>query len=379
MSITPRQMLVGSSKYSIKCPYTMTAEAITVHNTANDASADNEISYMRNNNDEKSFHFAIDDKEVVQGIPINRNAWHAGDGGQGYGNRKTIGIEICYSKSGGPKFDAAEKLAAKFIAQLLKERGWDTGRVGTHQQRSGKYCPHRTLDYGWQRFLNMVNAELLELGRIKVDWRDVTPQSGTIDGTTDLINVATGKVVKQLSGGFGWVQETADGKYIRTAWSRDNNSNNGILKSAIKAPELETKPEPKPVEVSVKWEDVEETKAIVQGNTNLIDVVTKAIISRVSGDYIYTQIAEVNGERYARTAEAATQGLDYGVPVERLTTLQDSTEPAEETNGKDDPEFATSQAEVELAPLPSTTKNFWGIIIEAIVGFFKALFGKKDS
>ena len=73
-----RQMLVDPSKYSIKCPYSMTPTRIVVHNTANDASANNEISYMRTNNNETSFHFAIDDKEVVQGIPLNRNAWHAG-------------------------------------------------------------------------------------------------------------------------------------------------------------------------------------------------------------------------------------------------------------------------------------------------------------
>lgn len=154
-----RQMLVDPSKYSIKCPYTMKPTRIVVHNTANDASANNEISYMRSNNDETSFHFAVDDKEVVQGIPLNRNAWHAGDS-HGKGNMEGIAIEICYSKSGGDRFIKAEKNAAKFIAQLLKERGWGIDKVTKHQDYSGKYCPHRTLDMGWERFLNMIRAEL---------------------------------------------------------------------------------------------------------------------------------------------------------------------------------------------------------------------------
>lgn len=154
-----RQMLVDPSKYSIKCPYSMTPTRIVVHNTANDASANNEISYMRTNNNETSFHFAIDDKEVVQGIPLNRNAWHSGDG-HGKGNMQGIAIEICYSKSGGDRFIKAEKNAAKFIAQLLKERGWGIDKVTKHQDYSGKYCPHRTLDMGWERFLNMIRAEL---------------------------------------------------------------------------------------------------------------------------------------------------------------------------------------------------------------------------
>ena len=154
-----RQMLVDKSKYNVKCPYSMKATRIVVHNTANDASANNEISYMRSNNDETSFHFAVDDKEVVQGIPLNRNAWHAGDG-HGKGNMQGIAIEICYSKSGGDRFIKAEQNAAKFIAQLLKERGWGIDKVTKHQDYSGKYCPHRTLDMGWERFLNMIRAEL---------------------------------------------------------------------------------------------------------------------------------------------------------------------------------------------------------------------------
>ena len=81
--VNVKQNLVDSSKYSIKCPYEMNAEFIVVHNTANDASADNEISYMKSNNNKVSYHYAVDDVEIVQGIPENRNAWHAGDGGSG--------------------------------------------------------------------------------------------------------------------------------------------------------------------------------------------------------------------------------------------------------------------------------------------------------
>ena len=140
----------------------MEPEFIVLHNTANDASARNEIAYMIRNDNKVSFHYAIDDKEIVQGIPENRNAWHAGDG-NGQGNRKGIGIEICYSKSGGKRFEEAEKLAAKFIAYKLNEKGWGIDKVRKHQDFSGKYCPHRTLDMGWQRFLNMVQTELYKL------------------------------------------------------------------------------------------------------------------------------------------------------------------------------------------------------------------------
>jgi len=199
------QNLVPSSKYSIKCPYTMTPEFIVVHNTANDASARNEVAYMIRNNDKVSFHYAIDDKEIVQGIPENRNAWHAGDG-NGAGNRKGIGIEICYSKSGGKRFEEAEKLAAKFIAYKLNEKSWGIDKVKKHQDFSGKYCPHRTLDMGWQRFLGMVKGELDKLkGGAAVSDKNVpsswaknawewAKKEGLLDGTRPKDNITREEV-----------------------------------------------------------------------------------------------------------------------------------------------------------------------------------------
>lgn len=149
-----------TDKYGIKCPYAMVPEGITVHNTANDASAMSEISYMLGNGNQVSFHAAVDDYRVVQGIEENRNTWACGDGANGFGNRKTINIEICYSKSGGERFDKAEELAAEYVASLLKKYGWGIEKVGTHQNRSAKYCPHRTLDMGWNRFLDKVRKYL---------------------------------------------------------------------------------------------------------------------------------------------------------------------------------------------------------------------------
>ena len=193
MALTITQMLCPTSKYNIKCPYNMTHEYITIHNTANDASAMSEISYMISNSNEVSYHYAVDDTRAVQGIPLDRNAWHAGDGGIGTGNRKSIAIEICYSKSGGSRFEQAEKNAAYLTAVLLKERDWDISRIKKHQDWSGKYCPHRTLDMGWQRFLNIVQTELnkanritttqkepatTEMYRVRTSWTDAASQIG---------------------------------------------------------------------------------------------------------------------------------------------------------------------------------------------------------
>lgn len=154
------RMMCPQSKWGIKCPYKMNSDGIIVHNTANKASAKSEISYMIGNDYEVSYHWAVDDKYIVQGIEEDRNTWNAGDGSNGKGNRKRLSLEICYSTGNLEQFKNAEKLAAKFIAMKLKEKGWGIDKVSKHQDYSGKYCPHKTLDLGWQRFLDIIRKEL---------------------------------------------------------------------------------------------------------------------------------------------------------------------------------------------------------------------------
>lgn len=180
-----RQVKCPTAKLLIKCPHAMEAEEIAVHNTANDASAANEISYMHSNWKQVSFHVAVDDKEIIQGIAFNRNAWHAGDGANGRGNRKAIAIEICYSKSGGERFRQAQENAAEYIASLLKERHWGIEKVKKHKDYSGKHCPHRTLDeYGWDYFIALIEKYMSktpvtkDVYRVRKNWNDASSQIG---------------------------------------------------------------------------------------------------------------------------------------------------------------------------------------------------------
>ena len=163
MSYTFKQDMVDSSKYSLKCPYTMDAQYITIHNTSNSAPAQNEITYMKNNSNATSFHVCVDEKYVIQAIPFDRNAWHAGDGGSGTGNRRSIGIEIARSTGDLNLFKQAEQNCAEYVAKLLKERGWGIDRVKRHYDWSKKQCPHLTMELGWERFLNMIKTELNKL------------------------------------------------------------------------------------------------------------------------------------------------------------------------------------------------------------------------
>lgn len=160
MQIT--NVICPESKYAIKCPDVTVKDGICVHNTANDASAMSEISYMIGRPDKVSFHVAADDERIVTGLPFDRSCYAAGDGRYGKGNANKINIEICYSKSGGERFEKSEDNAAAYIAYLLRQYGWGIEKVSKHQDYSGKYCPHRTLDMGWERFLNKIRYHLGE-------------------------------------------------------------------------------------------------------------------------------------------------------------------------------------------------------------------------
>ena len=154
------------SMYHINAPYAMTPKYITIHNTGNTASARNEAAYMNSNSNYTSYHVAIDDKEAVQVVPFNRNAWHAGDG-QGQGNRASIGIEICYSMDNGysgamsARYKQAQENTALYVAYVLHQYGWGTDRLRQHWNWSGKDCPHKMRAHnGWGAFVARVQAHL---------------------------------------------------------------------------------------------------------------------------------------------------------------------------------------------------------------------------
>ena len=145
---------INPSLYELKAPYHMEAEGIVVHNTWNDASAKAERNYMINNPKPTGFHIVVDDKEALQLIPFDRNAYHCGNG---YGNRNYIGLEICYSKSGGEKFEKAEDNAIKIVANILLENNWDTDNVKFHKDFASKNCPNLT---DTDEFIKEVESEL---------------------------------------------------------------------------------------------------------------------------------------------------------------------------------------------------------------------------
>ena len=96
---TIKQAVYSENTHSAAAGTAMTPQFITIHSTGNPAStAQNEADYVcYNSTRQASFHYVCDEKQIVQVLPTNEIAWHAGDGGSGNGNRKSVAIEICES------------------------------------------------------------------------------------------------------------------------------------------------------------------------------------------------------------------------------------------------------------------------------------------
>lgn len=160
----------------------MSATTITIHNTGNAAStAANERSWLTNptNSRQASYHIVVDEREAIECIPLNENAWHAGDGsGVKSGNRTSIGVEICESGN----YAKTLENAADLIAKMLRERGWGVDRLRRHFDWSGKICPRLMYDggkwTGWAHFKAMVQARLKEAGSGVI----VTKANVTVNG-----------------------------------------------------------------------------------------------------------------------------------------------------------------------------------------------------
>jgi len=139
---------------------------ITIHDTANPAKGANALmhaKYLKGDeaaNRPASWHFTVDDQRVVQHLPLDEVAWHAGDGSKGPGNTSSIAIEICENADGDRA--KAEANAAELVAHLLKQFNLPIDAVVQHNRWSGKHCPRiiRNRPGGWEGFLAAVRARL---------------------------------------------------------------------------------------------------------------------------------------------------------------------------------------------------------------------------
>lgn len=212
-----RKSLIDNSRYSLKCPYYMKVEYVTYHNTDNNASADAEVKNIKrlDNNAQVSFHVAVDEKEAVQVVPFNRNAWAAGDG-NGSGNRKSIHVEICRNELGinNPIFKKCEDNAVEVCAHLLKENGLGIDRLKPHKYWSGKNCPSTTDHTDFERRVkNKLNSNFNTNNTFK---------NGDYTGKIAIVKPSIGVNIRYDRGtNYKIISSVPKGSILKLNWCQD--------------------------------------------------------------------------------------------------------------------------------------------------------------
>ena len=160
---TIKQQFIPTSRTKQRPGYAMTPQYITIHSTGNPKStAQNEANYVCYNSDRQaSYHYVCDDSQIIQVLPVNEVAWHAGDGGSGTGNRKSVAIEICEPGDRKKAVDNAVWLAK----ELMRDLKIDKAHIRQHHDWSGKDCPRILRDSAyikdgidWSYFMAQIDA-----------------------------------------------------------------------------------------------------------------------------------------------------------------------------------------------------------------------------
>ncbi len=133
---------------------------IVIHETDNKAAGANASNHgiflSKNNRTSTSWHYTVDDTEIYHHIPDNEVANHAATKD---GNLYGIGIELCVNEDGN--FNKTFENGAKLVAYLLKEYELKPSAIKTHNNFSGKDCPHNILkDNRMLEFINKVKSYL---------------------------------------------------------------------------------------------------------------------------------------------------------------------------------------------------------------------------
>lgn len=136
-------------------------EFITVHqtgNTSRGSSAQAHANLLKNGHN-VTWHYTVDDTNVIQHFNDNVQCWHAGDG-RGSGNLKSIGIELCINSDGN--YIKTINNGVELIKHLMKKHNIPINKVVQHNYWSGKNCPAQIRQgingITWNKLIAMVKG-----------------------------------------------------------------------------------------------------------------------------------------------------------------------------------------------------------------------------
>ena len=133
---------------------------ITIQETGNTNKGANALNHARyiNSGSSATWHYTVDDKQIIQHFDDSVQCWHAGDG-KGTGNLQSIGIELCVNSDGD--FNKTVKNAVELVKYLMKKYNISIDRVVQHNRWSGKNCPQNLRSGAkgitWDMFISMIS------------------------------------------------------------------------------------------------------------------------------------------------------------------------------------------------------------------------------
>lgn len=134
---------------------------ITIHQTGNTNVGSDAIAHgnLIKNGYFASWHYTVDDKNIVKHFNEDIQCWHAGDG-LGKGNTQSIGIELCVNKDAN--YIKTIENGVKLVKYLMNKYSIPVTNVVQHNYWSGKNCPAQIRagkeGVTWNQFINMVKG-----------------------------------------------------------------------------------------------------------------------------------------------------------------------------------------------------------------------------
>lgn len=120
-------------------------KGITIHNTGNNLKAYEIEGIMEATRDNNATHYLVDDREVIQVMPLDWCVYHTGMGID-WACKNTIAIEICCSQDTEDIYMKAQDRAVNLIKELMVQYDLNESNLYFHKDFNSKtYCPHRIL------------------------------------------------------------------------------------------------------------------------------------------------------------------------------------------------------------------------------------------
>lgn len=135
---------------------------ITIHQTGNTRKGADALAHGKliMNGFRNTWHYTVDDKNIVKHFNEDTQCWHAGDG-KGKGNTQSIGIELCINEDGD--YIKTIENAVKLVRYLMDKYSISITNVVQHNYWSGKDCPKQIRKgkkgITWNKFIELIKKE----------------------------------------------------------------------------------------------------------------------------------------------------------------------------------------------------------------------------